>query len=106
MRLCGLALSTMRHKCVSGNEATFDALQHHPPQFDTSKDAIEWSKCCTIFRRLCEACSWCPWRAEGATAALLIWNCILSRLASTATVSGYFDQGAAMDVRGSRKDAT
>lgn len=46
---------------TSGGTSTFDALQHHPAQFNTSKEVTEWSKCCACFRELCEACAWCPW---------------------------------------------
>ena len=40
---------------------TFGALQHHPPVFDSLKEAHDWSKCAALFRAVVETCPWCPW---------------------------------------------
>jgi hypothetical protein len=47
---------------------SFMALQHHPAQFDSPKEASDWAKSCTIFRGIVERCSWCPWTAGQAPA--------------------------------------
>ena len=44
---------------------TFEALQHHPASYDTTKEATDWSKCCTTFRHIVEQCDWCPWSPRG-----------------------------------------
>ena len=36
--------------------ASFDALQHHPPSFDSAKSAHDWAKAAALFRGVLEPC--------------------------------------------------
>ena len=40
----------------------FDALQHHPPAFDSVKEAHDWAKAAASFRGVLEPLPWYPWR--------------------------------------------
>ena len=40
----------------------FEALQHHPPAFDSIKEARDWAKAAATFRGVLEPLPWYPWR--------------------------------------------
>lgn len=53
-----------------GSEASdsFEALQHHPPDYGSPKEAALWAKAAHLLREAIACCEWCPWvREEGGT---------------------------------------
>lgn len=63
MAMLRLMLEVLAARHTRGGEASasFEELEHHPPVYDSPREAALWAKASHLLREAVACCEWCPW---------------------------------------------